>query len=87
MVQPWRRSSSVTDAQLGWLIAAGIPGTTMPGTTMPAYNLDLFDVDTERCPACGGRLRPVGAVARREEARHRAAGLSVLGARGPPGAA
>ena len=29
----------------------------------------VFDVDAERCPACGGRLRPVGAVTRREEAR------------------
>jgi len=48
----------------------------------------VFDVDAERCPACGGRLRPVGAVTRREEARAAlAAGLSVLGARGPPTAA
>jgi len=47
----------------------------------------VFDVDAERCPACGGRLRPVGAVTRREEARAAlAAGLSVLGARGPPSA-
>ena len=48
----------------------------------------VFDVDAERCPTCGGRLRPVGAVTRREEARAAlAAGLSVLGARGPPTAA
>jgi len=48
----------------------------------------VFDVDAERCPDCGGRLRPVGAVTRREEARAAlAAGLSVLGARGPPTAA
>jgi hypothetical protein len=48
----------------------------------------VFDVDAERCPACGGRLLPVGAVTRREEARAAlAAGLSVLGARGPPSAA
>ena len=48
----------------------------------------VFDVDAERCPDCGGRLRPVGAVTRREEARAAlAAGLSVLGARGPPAAA
>jgi hypothetical protein len=47
----------------------------------------VFDVDAERCPVCGGRLRPVGAVTRREEARAAlAAGLSVLGARGPPSA-
>ena len=43
----------------------------------------VFDVDAERCPACGGRLRPVGAVTRREEARAAlAAGLSVLGRAG-----
>ena len=48
----------------------------------------VFDVDAERCPDCGGRLRPVGAVTRREGARAAlAAGLSVLGARGPPTAA
>jgi hypothetical protein len=48
----------------------------------------VFDVDAERCPDCGGRLRPVGAVTRREEARAAlAAALSVLGARGPPSAA
>jgi len=48
----------------------------------------VFDVDAERCPACGGRLRPVGAVTRREEARAALAeGLSVLGARDPPSAA
>ena len=45
----------------------------------------VFDVDAEQCRDCGGRLRPVGAVTRREEARAAlAAGLSVLGARGPP---
>ena len=48
----------------------------------------VFNVDAERCPDCGGRLRPVGAVTRREDARAAlAAGLSVLGARGPPTAA
>jgi hypothetical protein len=47
----------------------------------------VFDVDAERCPDCDGPLRPVGAVTRREEARAAlAAGLSVLGARGPPSA-
>ena len=48
----------------------------------------VFHVDAERCPDCGGRLRTVGAVRRLEEARAAlAAGLSVLGARGPPTAA
>jgi hypothetical protein len=48
----------------------------------------VFDLDAARCPAYGGHLRPVGAVTRREEARAAlAAGLSVLGARGPPTAA
>jgi hypothetical protein len=43
----------------------------------------VFDVDTERCPDCGGRLRPVGAVTRREEARASARlGLVRLGRAG-----
>jgi hypothetical protein len=48
----------------------------------------VSDVDAERYPARGGRLRLVGAVTRRKEGRAAlAAGLSVLGVRGPPSAA
>ena len=47
----------------------------------------VFGVDVQ-CPDCGGRLRPIGAVTHRHEARSALeAGLLVLGARGPPPAA
>ena len=73
----------------GLSIHAGVHGVEDRYRVAWAWLLPkVFDVDAERCPDRSGRLRPVGALTQREEARAAiAAGLSVLGARGPPGAA
>ena len=44
----------------------------------------VYNLDAERCPKCGGRLRPIGAVTDPPEAQRHLARLEARNARGPP---